>query len=129
MRKLRVLVVDDVEDCRVLNAMYLEAEGFVVDQATNGREALMRARAFAPDVVLLDLTLPLLSGWDVTRLLKAHPATRSIQVIAVSGRTDDVSRARARDAGCAAFLAKPCTPREIVDALARTVRASAAAVS
>ncbi len=131
VRKLRVLVVDDVDDCRELYAMYLRGEGFVVDQARDGREALTRVRAFAPDVVLMDLTLPLLDGWDVTRLLKAHPATRGIHVIAVSGRVDELSRERAAAAGCAAFVAKPCTPAELVAVLARIVlgRAAAANVS
>jgi CheY-like chemotaxis protein len=129
LKKLRVLVVDDADDNRELYAEYLESQGFVVEQARDGLEALERLRTFVADVVLMDLSLPILDGWEATRVIKEDPTTRRVQVIALSGRTDVAARARAAAAGCDAFLAKPCTPSELVEAVVRRFRGYAASSS
>jgi two-component system, cell cycle response regulator DivK len=109
-----VLVVDDFQDNREMFAELLTLAGFRVAEATNGREALDRAHELLPDVVLMDLSLPELDGWEATRRLKGDPRTRHIRVIALTGHAlADCSR-EAREAGCDAFLTKPCLPDTLI---------------
>jgi CheY-like chemotaxis protein len=115
MRKPRVLVVDDNDDNRELYAEFFAAEGFAVEQARDGKEALARVKEFVPDVVLMDLSLPVLDGWEATRILKSDPDTQRITVLAVSGRTEEKYRTRAMEAGCDGFLAKPIMPADVRD--------------
>jgi two-component system, cell cycle response regulator DivK len=109
-----VLIVDDDRDNREGYAEYLRFAGYRVAQAGTARGALRQARRLHPDVALMDLALPGCDGWELTRRLKADARTRGIRVIALSAHVfpDDV--ARATDAGCEAFLAKPCVP-EVVE--------------
>jgi CheY-like chemotaxis protein len=95
----------------------LSFAGYRVAVATNGQEALDVAREKAPDVIVMDLSLPVLDGWEATRRLKADVRTRDIMVIALTGHALAGHSKGAADAGCDAFLAKPCLPQE----LARTV--------
>jgi two-component system cell cycle response regulator DivK len=109
-----VLVVDDFQDNREMFAEFLLISGFRVAEAATGREALDRAFALLPDVVLMDLSLPELDGWEATRRLKRDPRTCHIPVVALTGHVlADCSR-EARDAGCDAFLTKPCLPEALV---------------
>nr|AYM53897.1 response regulator [Corallococcus coralloides] len=109
----RVLVVDDYEDNRELYSMYLEMQGFEVQTAENGAEALERARASNPDVILMDLSLPVMSGWDAIRELKADPRTGAIPVIALTGHAMATHIERAREVGADDFAAKPCVPSDV----------------
>src|SRR5215470_559109 len=84
-RPTRVLIVDDVEDNRRIYTMFLTAAGFEVRSAADGHEALARVHALRPDVVVMDLAIPGIDGWAVTRRLKRDPRTRSIPVIALTG--------------------------------------------
>ncbi|OLB42019.1 MAG: response regulator [Candidatus Rokubacteria bacterium 13_2_20CM_2_64_8] len=121
MRRTRrpksVLIVDDVEDNRRIYAMFLQFEGFEVTTAVDGHDALSQARAHPPDLVVMDLAIPGIDGWEVTRTLKRDGRTRAIPVIAVSGHALAGAEARARAAGCDAFLTKPCLP----DTLSREI--------
>jgi CheY-like chemotaxis protein len=106
----RVMVVDDHEDARELFAQYLEGRGYAVSTAADGDEALRDIPLLRPDVVVMDLDLPRLDGWEAIRRLKRDPLTRAIPVVAVSGHVYDADRDKAWEAGCSAFLSKPCPP-------------------
>ena len=81
----RVLVVDDYPDAREMYSEYLEFSGFDVIQAVNGIEALQRAVDAAPDIILMDLSLPVMDGWEATRRLKEDARTNRIPVVALTG--------------------------------------------
>jgi two-component system cell cycle response regulator DivK len=112
-----VLLVEDDRDNREMYRQYLEWEGFQVVEATDGLQAFRRAAARDPTVIVTDLTLPRLDGWEAVRRIKANPGTRHIPVIALSAHAfvDDAGRAHA--AGCDAYLAKPCLPEELAKAI------------
>jgi two-component system cell cycle response regulator DivK len=104
-----VLLVEDDRDGRLLFAAWLSAAGFRVEQAHNGLQALERARDLLPDVILTDLNIPGIDGYELTRRLKSDPRTSAIPVLAVTGYapfTQDPSRADR--AGCDSVLTKPC---------------------
>jgi CheY-like chemotaxis protein len=103
----RVLVVEDSPDIRALVRMLLETEGHDVLTAADGREGVDMARREKPDLVLMDLSLPVLSGWDATREIKSSPATSRIPVIAVTAHAMQGDRERALAAGADGFVAKP----------------------
>jgi two-component system cell cycle response regulator DivK len=109
-----VLVVDDFEDNRAMYAEYLTYSGYRVEQASNGEEAVELTQRLKPDVVVMDLSLPIMDGWEATRRLKADESTRHIPVIALTGHALAGHSRGAREAGCDAFLAKPCLPEKLV---------------
>ena len=110
----RVLLVDDYSDAREMYSEYLTFSGFDVVEAANGMEALQRAAESAPDIILMDLSLPVMDGWEATRRLKADPRTASIPVMALTGHALPGISEGARQAGCDAFVTKPCLPDELV---------------
>ena len=109
-----VLVVDDYQDAREMYAEYLAYSGFRVAEATNGVEALEKAFDLLPDVILMDLSLPGMDGWAATRRLKTDERTRRIPVVALTGHALAGASESARQAGCDAFVTKPCLPDELV---------------
>jgi two-component system cell cycle response regulator DivK len=109
-----VLVVDDFQDNREMYAEYLSYCGFRVIEAKNGKEAIEQAFAQSPNVIIMDLSLPVMDGWEATRRLKADGRTRSIPVIALTGHALQGHSKGALDAGCDAFVAKPCLPDQLV---------------
>jgi CheY-like chemotaxis protein len=119
-----VLVVDDFQDNREMFAEILSLSGFRVREAENGREALDRAFSEVPDVVLMDLSLPELDGWEATRRLKRDPRTAHVPVVALTGHALAECSRDAREAGCDAFLTKPCLPEVIVDEVRRVLACS-----
>jgi len=110
----RVLVVDDYPDAREMYSEYLEFSGFDVIQAVNGMEALQRAVDAAPDIILMDLSLPVMDGWEATRRLKEDARTSSIPVVALTGHALAGISEGAMKAGCDAFVTKPCLPEDLV---------------
>lgn len=120
-----VLVVDDFADNREMFAEYLTISGFDVAQAENGREALDHAFSSVPDVIVMDLSLPEISGWEATRRLKADPRTCHVRVIALTGHALADHAREAQEAGCDAFLTKPCLPDALVAEIRRQVRGAA----
>jgi two-component system, cell cycle response regulator DivK len=124
-----ILVVEDYPDAREMYAEYLRFSGFRVAEARNGEEALARARQEVPDVVLMDLALPLMDGWEATRRLKSDPRTSSTLVVALTGHALAGHAEGARRAGCDAFVTKPCLPDELVEVIHKLLntRAEAAA--
>ncbi len=111
--KKRVLVVDDFDDAREMYAEYLEFAGFQVETARNGAEAVEKAQEASPDIILMDLSLPVMDGWEATRLIKQDSRTRDIPVMALSGHVLAGSENNAKDAGADEFVAKPCLPQDL----------------
>ena len=112
-----VLIVDDSPDGREMLAEYLTFRGFEVIDAVNGEEALAQARTRRPAVVLMDLQMPGMGGWEATRQLKADPTTRNIIVIAVTAHALMPDETIARQAGCDGFISKPYDISAVADAL------------
>lgn len=113
-----VLVVEDFADAREMYSAFLALSGMRVLEASNGAEAVRIAAESRPDVIVMDLGLPGLDGWEVTRRLKADGRTAGIPVIALSGQVLPRHTEEARRAGCVAVLLKPFPP----GALAAEVR-------
>ena len=109
-----VLLAEDFEDARELYRDYLEFSGFTVRTVSNGRDAIDQAIALQPDLILMDASMPVLDGWQATRELKAHPATRHIPVLALTAHAFDDARQQAAAVGCDGFVTKPCLPDELV---------------
>jgi two-component system cell cycle response regulator DivK len=105
-----ILVVDDYEDNRALYAEYLVFSGFRVEEACDGGEAIEKATSLVPDVIVMDLSLPVVDGWEATRRLRADARTRTIPIIALSGHSSQTHAQEAKAAGCNAYLSKPCLP-------------------
>ncbi|HZN55539.1 MAG TPA: response regulator, partial [Candidatus Polarisedimenticolaceae bacterium] len=106
-RRRTVLVVEDNPVNRKLARNVLRARGYRVLEADTGEEGIEIARREIPHLILMDLQLPGLDGMEATRRLKADPATRAIPVVALSAHAQDADEARAREAGCAGYIAKP----------------------
>ena len=109
-----ILVVDDYEDAREMYAEYLRFCGFRVAEARNGNEALEQAFTLMPDLILMDLSLPGMDGWEATRQLKADERTRQIPVVALTGHALAGASEGAKKAGCDSFVTKPCLPDDLV---------------
>jgi CheY-like chemotaxis protein len=107
--------------------MILVHDGHSVLQAFDGGRGVEMARAHGPDLVLMDLSMPVMNGLEATRLLKADPATAAIPVIALTACTQDEDVAAALRAGCNAFLAKPLEPRRVAAEVRRILADGAAA--
>jgi two-component system cell cycle response regulator DivK len=114
-----ILVVDDYDDAREMYAECLDASGFAVAQAENGDEAVAKALALLPALIVMDLALPGMDGWAATRAIKTDARTAMIPVVALSGHARSDASTAARDAGCDAFLTKPCLPDQIVEIVRR----------
>jgi CheY-like chemotaxis protein len=121
-RRPSILIVDDVEDNRRVYAMFLRARAFDVTVASDGHQALAKARARLPDLVVMDLAIPGIDGWEVTRRLKRDRRTQRIPVIALTGYVLAGAREAAEEAGCSAFLTKPCLPDDLIRAIQRILR-------
>jgi two-component system, cell cycle response regulator DivK len=112
-----VLVVDDFRDGREMLVEYLVFRRFQVAEARNGAEALEVARRMKPDIILMDLSMPGVDGWEATRRLKADPRTRSAVVVAVTAHAFPREQEAARAAGCDVVIAKPFDLTFLADAL------------
>jgi two-component system, cell cycle response regulator DivK len=121
----RVLLVDDYPDAREMYSEYLQFSGFDVVEAANGMEALQRAVDASPDIILMDLSLPVMDGWEATRRLKADERTSSIPVVALTGHALAGISEGAKQAGCDAFVTKPCLPEDLVREIRRVLEHSA----
>ena len=102
-----VLLVEDVEDNRELARFLLENEGYRVIEAHDGAEAVAIARAQMPDLVLMDLSLPVMDGWEAAGMLKADPATAHLPIIAVTAHAMAGDQDRVLEAGFDGYIAKP----------------------
>lgn len=113
-----VLLVEDDRAGRQMYAEWLTQAGFLVEQAHNGLQALERAFDRTPDIVVTDLNIPGIDGFELTRRLKQDPRTSRVPVVAVTGYAAFTSDpGRARRAGCDLVLEKPCSPEDLESAI------------
>jgi CheY-like chemotaxis protein len=116
---LKVLLVEDHELNRDMLSRRLTKRGFIVVLAEDGRQAIVQAAQEQPDVILMDMSLPLLDGWEATRLLRQNASTAAIPVIALTAHALGEEQARALEAGCAAFETKPVDFPRLLAVIAR----------
>jgi class 3 adenylate cyclase len=109
-----ILVVDDVEENREIVRVRLEAQGYEIDTARNGREALEKARLLLPDLILLDVMMPEMDGIEVTRLLKSDEVLRPIPIILLTAKSGTADIVSGLDAGGDDYLTKPFEPTTLV---------------
>ena len=117
-----ILLVDDFEDGLEMYQEYLTYRGFHVVAARNGEETIAQARLHRPDVILLDLRMPGMTGTEVMRILRADPSFVRTPIIALTAHALDAERRLALDAGFDELIAKPCLPDELVAAVERVLR-------
>ena len=116
---IKVLAVDDDPVILRLIEVNLSLEGFEVALAAGGDDALTKAREVDPDVILLDVMMPGVTGWDVARRLKDDAATTATPLIFLSARTQEEDRRKGQELGVAAYVSKPFDPVELVDTIRR----------
>ena len=114
-----VLIVDDNPQNVELLQAFLESLPVKLVPAVDGLDALQKVAEHQPDLILLDLGIPLLDGWEVTRTLKDDPKTAHIPVLALTVHGQPEDRVNAREAGCDAYILKPAEPRDVVAEVAR----------
>jgi CheY-like chemotaxis protein len=115
----RILLVEDNEMNRDMLSRRLAKRGHQVEIAVDGAEGIEKARASAPDLILMDMSLPVKDGWTATRELKADPALRGIPVIALTAHAMAGDRDKALEAGCDAYETKPIELPRLLDAIAK----------
>jgi two-component system, cell cycle response regulator DivK len=121
-RQPRILVADDSEDTREMYAEFLRYLGFTVSTAIDGDDAMAKALTHTPDVLVLDLTMPGLTGWEVAAGLKADARTKHVRIIAVSGHWIPETEEMTPKAGVDAYLVKPCLPEALAEEITRQLR-------
>ena len=119
-----VLIVEDQAELRRLYAQELSMSGFDVIEAQNGAEAITHTTAREPDVVLMDLSLPVVDGWEATRRLKSDQRTAHIPVVALTAHDGAGELQRATRAGCDWFVPKPCPPNALIAEVRRVLGGS-----
>ena len=118
----RVLVVEDEQDVAELIRYNLTREGYEVVVASNGADALKSARELLPEVILLDIMVPQLNGWEVCRRLKQEADTSAIPVIMVTGRVEEGDKVLGFELGADDYVTKPFSPRELIARIRAVVR-------
>jgi CheY-like chemotaxis protein len=114
-----ILVVDDDPHIAATIAKLLQSHGYQVDRADNGALALLRAAYDTPDLIILDMAMPVLRGQETIEALRSDPRTANIPIIVLSGMSDDTTQGHALRAGADVFLPKPPAPRELLTVVAR----------
>ncbi|HEX8906690.1 MAG TPA: response regulator, partial [Longimicrobiaceae bacterium] len=109
----------DHEDNRIVYRTMLEHFGYTVILAGDGGEGVRMARESLPDLILMDVSIPVMDGWEATRTLKADPATARIPIVALTAHALLTDRERAREVGCDGYLAKPVEPRRVLEEVRR----------
>ena len=122
MSKGHILVIEDNMDNYELVRFYVERDGYDTFVALTGPEGVQAAIKQMPDLILVDLSLPIMDGWDVTRRIKADPRTTHIPMIAVTARTLPVDRKRALEAGCDEYIPKPIDFTALLQAINRLMQ-------
>jgi DNA-binding response OmpR family regulator len=118
MTNARILVVDDDRVIQQLLKVNLELEGYAVAVAEDGEEALAQFDAFHPNLVLLDIMMPKLDGWEVCRRLKAGPDSSHVPIVLLSARAQEADVQRGMELGVAAYVTKPFDPISLLDMIA-----------
>lgn len=110
----RILVVEDTEDNRKILRDLLTSAGFELIEATDGESGIRMASEEKPDLILMDIQLPLVNGYEATRRIKANPETGNIPILAVTSYALSGDEAKAMEAGCDGYIAKPFSPRNLL---------------
>ena len=117
-KDLKLLLVEDFEDTRLFMRLELEDQGFIVFEAENGQIAVDMAIRERPDVILMDLTLPLMDGFEATRLIRQHDGLKNVPIIAVTAHQEDDFRSVAKASGFDAYVTKPIDVNWLKDLIA-----------
>lgn len=121
---MKALIVEDDPDARKVLSLILKLDGYQIHSAPGGQEALTLLAELVPDVILLDVMMPGMDGYQVCQWVRSNPATRQVPVIMLSGKADPESVARGMEVGADEYLAKPITPsnltKQVKAVLART---------
>jgi two-component system, cell cycle response regulator DivK len=110
----RILIIDDQEDLRGVLRDLLSGSGYVVVEAADGRDGVAKAKSERPDLILMDIQLPLVDGYEATRQIKADPALAKTPIIAVSSFAMKGDEEKARAAGCDHYITKPYSPLQLL---------------
>jgi len=110
----RILIIEDQEDNRAIMRDVLSSAGYALIEAVDGEEGVKLARSERPDLILMDIQLPVLDGYEATRQIRAIDELKCIPIIAVTSYALSGDEARARSAGCDSYVAKPFSPRELL---------------
>jgi two-component system cell cycle response regulator DivK len=117
----KLLLVEDNEDNRIIYSTVLRHLGYTVIEALDGVQAIALARSELPDLILMDISIPEVDGWEATRILRADPVTRDIPIIALTAHALPDDRQRATAVGFTSYLAKPVEPRAVVAEVRRWI--------
>jgi two-component system cell cycle response regulator DivK len=112
--KKRILVVEDQEDNRQILRDLLSTTDYEIIEAENGKDALAAVAKQRPDLILMDIQMPIMDGYEATRCIKADPGTHGIPIIAVTSYALSGDEQKARDAGCDDYVPKPFSPRQLL---------------
>ena len=116
-----VLLVEDNEDNRIIYSTVLRHLGYGVVEAQDGIRAIELARTIQPDIILMDISIPELDGWEATRILRQDPTTKDIPIVALTAHALADDRERATALGFSSYLAKPIEPRAVVAEVRRWI--------
>jgi two-component system, cell cycle response regulator DivK len=119
-----VLIVEDDPDTQFIYERFLSHHGFHVVLGVTGEEGVRLARHERPDVILMDISIPGIDGWEASRRIKSDPLTAEIPIIVVTAHAFPEDRARAEALGCARFLTKPCDPVHILETIRESMNGS-----
>ena len=111
---LTLLLVEDNEDNRIIYSTVLRHTGYEVVEALDGAQAVALARSVHPDLILMDISIPEIDGWEATKILRLDPTTRDIPILALTAHARADDRERATAVGFTSYLAKPIEPRAVV---------------
>lgn len=116
-----LLVEDNLHNRKIFQGVLAHA-GFRVVEAEDGGKALQAVKTDRPDLILMDLSIPVVDGWECTRRLKADPQTKAIPIIALTAHAMRGDEERARGAGCDGYLSKPISPKRVVEEVKRVLK-------
>jgi len=116
-----ILVVDDMDFNRELTARLLKIHDYGILFAINGKEAIEKSRNELPDIILMDIGLPDIDGWQVTKILKSDDSTRNIPIIALTAHDTQAYRDKAEETGCDGFISKPIDIKLLIEQIKKTL--------
>ena len=127
MKSIQVVYIEDDQELVKLVSMFLKPRGYVVCGATDGHEGLKLVRKMIPDVVLLDLMIPDLDGWDIYKQLSADPSTKDIPVVVISAKAQPIDKVLGLHiAKVEGYICKPFTPSEIIECIDQVIKQKSA---
>jgi len=121
MKKVVVIVEDDLKSLKLFRDL-LQATGYAILEATNGKKAVELAREKKPDLILMDIQMPVVDGFEATKILKADAETRNIPIIALTSYAMKEDKEKIREAGCDGYITKPIDTREFLKKVAEYLR-------